>query len=63
MLQCIAPPEARHTPGCGCTLPRRGLLGLGAGLLLAGSAHAAGESYEAMLPNCIDPRFTTASLA
>jgi len=63
MLQCLAPPAASHAAGCGCALPRRGLLGLSAGLLLAGSARAAGGNYEAMLLNCIDPRFTSFSLA
>lgn len=61
-----------HRAGCGCLsvpargLPRRGLLGigLGAGLLATFPAQAAGgKSYEAMLVNCIDPRFTTSSFA
>ena len=46
-------------------LSRRGALGLGfAGAVLAAfPALAAGGSYEAMLVNCIDPRFTTSSQA
>lgn len=62
---------------CACCTPasfgdaghsRRGFLGLGAaavtGGLLAmsgGQARAASGNYEAMLLNCIDPRFTTLS--
>jgi carbonic anhydrase len=46
-------------------LSRRGALGLGfAGAVVAAfPALAAGGSYEAMLVNCIDPRFTTSSQA
>ena len=55
-----------HHAGCGClpSLSRRGMLGLGfAGAVTAAfPALAAGGSYEAMLFNCIDPRFTTLSL-
>src|SRR5262249_478729 len=54
-----------HGPSCGClnSLSRRGLFGLG----LAGAVTAAFPAlaqypqYEAMLVNCIDPRFTTFS--
>ena len=60
-------PHAVHHTGCGCLLPlsRRGIFaGLG-GLLalpaMAGGARAASGHYEAMLVNCIDPRFTTGS--
>src|SRR3954451_17225599 len=68
MLDCVSvTPHAVHHAGCGCALPlrRRGMLaGLGALLALptlGGAAHAASGSYEAMLVNCIDPRFTTGS--
>jgi hypothetical protein len=48
MFQCLAPALAAHPPACGCAaLPRRGLFGIGAGLLLAGSAHAVSGAYEA----------------
>ena len=47
---------------------RRGFLGLGAAALTGGlmglapgQSHAASGNYEAMLVNCIDPRFTTLS--
>jgi hypothetical protein len=67
MFQCLAPAPAAHPPACGCAAPprlaRRSLLGLGAGLLIAGGARAASGDYEAMLLNCIDPRITSASLA
>lgn len=45
-------------------LSRRGVLGFGmAGAVMAAfPALAAGGQYEAMLVNCIDPRFTTFSL-
>ncbi|MFI5000448.1 MAG: hypothetical protein ACHQK9_11275, partial [Reyranellales bacterium] len=56
-----------HHSGCGClpALSRRGVLGLGfAGAVTAAfPALAAGGHYEAMLLNCIDPRFTTSSWA
>ena len=56
-----------HHAGCGCrtTLSRRGLFGLAlaGGALASFPALAAGGSYEAMLINCIDPRFTTSSWA
>jgi hypothetical protein len=54
-----------HHQGCGCLpkLSRRGLLGAGfaAAVTTAFPALAAGGNYEAMLVNCIDPRFTTSS--
>jgi hypothetical protein len=57
----------QHYAGCGCTarLSRRGLLGLGlvSAVTVAFPALAAGGHYEAMLVNCIDPRFTTGSWA
>ncbi len=60
-------PHHLHHAACGCALPlgRRGVMaGLG-GLLalpaLAGKAGAASGHYQAMLVNCIDPRFTTGS--
>jgi hypothetical protein len=74
MLSCLsAPPHRVHHATCGCVseapaqLGRRGILaGLaaltGAALLPAG-ARAASGNYEAMLVNCIDPRFTSGSLA
>lgn len=60
-----------HDAGCGCLptmmphLSRRGVIGLGMGAALAATfpAVAASGSYEAMLVNCIDPRFTTFSQA
>jgi len=56
-----------HHDGCGCLprLSRRGLLGAGfaGAMMTAFPALAAGGSYEAMLVNCIDPRFTTSSFA
>ena len=57
-------PHAVHHAGCGCALRvgRRGVLaGLGGLLALAGGARAASGNYDAMLVNCIDPRFTTGS--
>ena len=61
----------RHGPSCGCLTPlfrnltRRGTMGLGfAGALAAVLPVSAAEgTYEAMLVNCIDPRFTTSSQA
>jgi hypothetical protein len=54
-----------HHAGCGClpVLSRRGVLGLGlaGGAMMAFPALATGGNYEAMLFNCIDPRFTTLS--
>ena len=64
-----------HRAGCGClSLPSRGmgrraLFGAGASaaafatLTAALPAGAASGNYEAMLVNCIDPRFTTSSFA
>ena len=65
-----------HHSGCGCLalpprglsrrgLSRRGMFGLAAGgaLLAAFPTLAAGGKYQAMLLNCIDPRFTTSSWA
>lgn len=56
-----------HHAGCGClpALSRRGILGLGfAGAVSAAfPALAEGGRYEAILFNCIDPRFTTLSWA
>ena len=62
-----------HQAGCGClSLPsrgitRRGMLGVGASAAILAAfpalAGGGGGSYEAMLVNCIDPRFTTSSFA
>lgn len=60
-----------HGTACACMMPvfhhltRRSAIGLGLGGALATvlPANAAGGSYEAMLVNCIDPRFTTSSQA
>src|SRR5260370_12987112 len=51
--------------GCTARLSRRGLLGLGLvnAVTMAFPALASGGHYEAMLVNCIDPRFTTGSSA
>lgn len=58
----------RHNQGCGCMpsgVGRRGVLRLGfaaaTATLIAGPARAASGDYEAMLLNCIDPRFVTNS--
>lgn len=69
MFDCSAAvPHMTHGKGCGCaTMPGRagrramlGLLAFGAGAVaLADDAAAASGNYEAMLLNCIDPRFTT----
>ncbi|TCZ57841.1 hypothetical protein [Roseicella aquatilis] len=68
MLDCTSvAPHAVHHPACGCLAApgRRAVLaGLGAALALptlAGRARAGGGQYEAMLVNCIDPRFATGS--
>ncbi len=64
MQRRAAAPLHRHAPGCGCApLGRRGLFALAAGgaAWMAGEAAAATGRYEAMLVNCIDPRFTTPS--
>ncbi len=54
-----------HHAGCGClpSLSRRGILGLGVAgaVVTAFPALAQYKSYQAMLMNCIDPRFTTNS--
>ena len=66
MPRCTAADDANHGPGCGCAprLGRRGLMGVVAGLASAAAlparAGSDGTAYEAMLLNCIDPRFTTA---
>jgi len=56
-----------HHAGCGClpALSRRGVLGLGfaSALSAAFPALAEGKHYEAILFNCIDPRFTTLTWA
>jgi carbonic anhydrase len=65
-----------HHAACGCLqapsptgFSRRGALRLGAGAAIGGAvlaafpALAADGQYEAMLINCIDPRFTTGSWA
>jgi carbonic anhydrase len=65
-----------HHAACGCLqapsptgFSRRGALRLGAGAAIGGAvlaafpALAADGQYEAMLLNCIDPRFTTSSWA
>lgn len=72
MLSCLpTDPHKQHHSTCGCldfsaNTQRRGLLTLaGAGLvsaLLGGKASAASGDYDAMLVNCIDPRFTTSSM-
>ncbi|MBP0466466.1 hypothetical protein J5Y09_21235 [Roseomonas sp. PWR1] len=71
MRECSAVlPHMVHGPACGCaTGPvapgRRGLLGLaavaGVAALAPRGARAGSGQYEAMLVNCIDPRFTTGS--
>jgi hypothetical protein len=52
-----------HHGSCGClsSLSRRGLFGLGLGVVAAAAtpALALDKGYEAMLLKCIDPRFTT----
>jgi carbonic anhydrase len=54
-----------HHASCGClpVLSRRGILGFGlvGAVSAAFPALAQYQSYEAMLVNCIDPRFTTSS--
>jgi hypothetical protein len=72
MLNCTsAAPHAVHHTACGCgeTAPRvarRSMLAAAGALmgtaLLGRQASAASGDYEAMLVNCIDPRFTTSSL-
>lgn len=72
MLSCTSTgAHLIHRDGCGCAqelpgLQRRRLLAftgaIVASSLLGGRASAASGDYEAMLVNCIDPRFTTNSL-
>lgn len=68
MRDCsAAEPHQAHGPGCGCAAApgRRGLFGLAAAAGFAAlaprAARAGSGRYEAMLVNCIDPRFTTGS--
>jgi hypothetical protein len=64
MRSCTdATPHHTLAPGCGCSAPagRRAVLGLIAAAGLARGAKAGTGRYEAMLLNCIDPRFTTGS--
>ena len=64
MRSCTdATPHHTLAPGCGCSTPagRRAVLGLLAAAGLARGAKAGTGRYEAMLLNCIDPRFTTGS--
>lgn len=58
-----AMPDVRHAEACGCMARpgRRAVLGLLAAAGLARGAAAGSGQYEAMLLNCIDPRFTTGS--
>lgn len=70
MFSCLsAQPHSVHHGSCGCIRPelgRRGLIAAASVLLgssvLTRKALAASGDYEAMLVNCIDPRFTTNSL-
>ena len=75
MLQSLASelhaadcPCCAHLTGAPGTTSRRQFLATGAAVvaggligLMPGRASAAGGNYEAMLVNCIDPRFTTLS--
>ncbi len=58
-----ATPDVGHTEACGCLARpgRRAVLGLLAAAGLVRGAAAGSGQYEAMLLNCIDPRFTTGS--
>ncbi|CAH0291228.1 hypothetical protein [Roseomonas sp. CECT 9278] len=58
-----ATPQHHQAPGCGCLPPagRRAVLGLLAAAGFARGASAGSGHYDAMLLNCIDPRFTTGS--
>ena len=72
MLSCTSmAPHAVHYAACGCEksasrVARRSMLSFAGAMmgtaLLGGRASAASGDYEAMLVNCIDPRFTTNSL-
>lgn len=72
MLTCTSTaPRIMHHAACGCGdvtsgVSRRSMLGVAGALmgttLLGRPASAASGDYEAMLVNCIDPRFTTNSL-
>jgi hypothetical protein len=72
MLTCTsAAPHVAHHAACGCGdsaqgVARRSMLGFAGAMmgaaLLSRTASAASGEYEAMLVNCIDPRFTTNSL-
>lgn len=72
MLTCTSTaPHAVHHPACGCgetvsPMARRSMLAIAGAMmgtaLLGRGASAASGDYEAMLVNCIDPRFTTNSL-
>jgi len=75
MLQSLASelhaadcPCCAHLTGAPGTVSRRQFLATGAAVVaggligfMPGRANAAGGNYEAMLVNCIDPRFTTLS--
>jgi carbonic anhydrase len=62
MLQCLsAEPALLGHPSCRCQLPRRALLGVSASMLFMRSTLASSGDYEAMLINCIDPRFAASS--
>ena len=61
-------PCCAHLTGAPGTTSRRQFLATGAAVVaggligfMPGRASAAGGNYEAMLVNCIDPRFTTLS--
>ncbi len=72
MMHCMpSGPNHMHDAVCRCReamspVSRRGMLAfagaLTGGALLGRPASAASGDYEAMLVNCIDPRFTTNSL-
>ncbi len=64
MFQCTT----HAAPACSCLPGRRGMLGLLAAAAVAPAvpmraARASEGQYEAMLLNCIDPRFTSSSAA
>lgn len=67
MFDCTSvPPHQVHHRGCGCAEPgRRGILGLAAaalGVAALPRGATANTTFDAMLLNCIAPRFTTHSL-